>query len=155
MSPVPEPNDVFRALHSRATTAKIEKPTDPDGLVLEAWAQGFMVGALIIMSCITLANMRRGVLLHKLILLEVRHYGTEVEVRTNGFLAGYGLLARLLHPLQPTDLCVVAVRRRDTAERFVVSTQCDFMDEAETISVEERQSAVHWDHHTQLPVLGG
>lgn len=31
-----------------------------------------MVGALIIMACITVANMRRGVLLHKLILVEVR-----------------------------------------------------------------------------------
>lgn len=48
-----------------------QRPSDPNGLVLEAWAQGFMVGSLIIMSCITLANMRRGVLLHKLILLEV------------------------------------------------------------------------------------
>ena len=71
MSPVPEQvsplNNGFHDLVAR----KIEKPTDPDGLVLEAWAQGFMVGALIIMSCITLANMRRGVLLHKLILLEV------------------------------------------------------------------------------------
>lgn len=70
MSPLPETsNIVFHALQPRD---KIEKPTDPHGLVLEAWAQGFMVGALIIMSCITLANMRRGVLLHKLILLEVR-----------------------------------------------------------------------------------
>jgi hypothetical protein len=32
-----------------------------------------MVGALMIMSCVTVANMRRGVLLHKLILLEVCH----------------------------------------------------------------------------------
>lgn len=46
-------------------------PKNPPGLVLEAWAQGMMVGALIIMSCITLANMRRSVLLHKLILIEV------------------------------------------------------------------------------------
>lgn len=66
MSPVPE---FYNALSRRDD--KIEKPTDPDGLVLEAWAQGYMVGSLIIMSCITLANMRRGVLLHKLILLEV------------------------------------------------------------------------------------
>lgn len=50
---------------------EVTKPTEPDGLVLEAWSQGFMVGALVIMSCITIANMRRGVLLHKLILLEV------------------------------------------------------------------------------------
>lgn len=50
----------------------ISKPSDPDGLILEAWAQGYMVGSLIIMACITVANMRRGVLLHKLILIEVR-----------------------------------------------------------------------------------
>jgi len=50
---------------------EVTKPTDPDGLILEAWAQGFMVGAIIIMICVTLSNIRRGVLLHKLILIEV------------------------------------------------------------------------------------
>ncbi|KAF1985226.1 hypothetical protein K402DRAFT_379521 [Aulographum hederae CBS 113979] len=50
---------------------RIGRPTNPDGLVLEAWAQGYMVGSLIIMACITCANMRRGVLLHKLILIEL------------------------------------------------------------------------------------
>ncbi|KMP01975.1 hypothetical protein CIRG_02114 [Coccidioides immitis RMSCC 2394] len=43
---------------------------DPDGLVLEAWAQGFMVGTLVFMAAITIANMRRRMLLHKLILAE-------------------------------------------------------------------------------------
>lgn len=47
------------------------KPRDPDALVLESWAQGYMVGSLIIMAAITVANMRRGVLLHKLIFLEL------------------------------------------------------------------------------------
>lgn len=47
------------------------KPESTDGLVLEAWAQGFMVGSLIIMAAVTVANMRKKVLLHKLILLEV------------------------------------------------------------------------------------
>lgn len=51
---------------------EVNKPTDPDGLILEAWAQGYMVGSIIILVCITVSNMRRGVLLHKLILLEVR-----------------------------------------------------------------------------------
>ncbi|EUC33681.1 hypothetical protein COCVIDRAFT_85407 [Bipolaris victoriae FI3] len=46
----------------------VPKPTDREELVLEAWAQGYLVGSLIIMAFITLANMRRGVLLHKLIL---------------------------------------------------------------------------------------
>jgi hypothetical protein len=49
----------------------VTKPTDPQGLVLEAWSQGFMVGGIVIMICITLANLKRGVILHKLILLEV------------------------------------------------------------------------------------
>ena len=40
-----------------------------DNMLLRS--EGFMVGALIIMACITVANMRRKVLLHKLILLEV------------------------------------------------------------------------------------
>jgi hypothetical protein len=40
-------------------------PTNPSELVLEAWAMGYLVGSLVIMGFITLANMRRGVLLHK------------------------------------------------------------------------------------------
>ncbi len=99
MSPIPLIKDVFHTLTKRDGAAldnPSDRPTDPNGLVLEAWgelyhlwltihctidqkadrrilptAQGYMVGSLIIMSCITLANMRRGVLLHKLILLEV------------------------------------------------------------------------------------
>jgi hypothetical protein len=67
MAPVPLYPDVVY-LYKRLVT----KPSMPNELILEAWGQGFMVGALIIMMCITLANMRRGVLLHKLILLEVR-----------------------------------------------------------------------------------
>jgi hypothetical protein len=50
---------------------EITKPDDPNGVVIEAWAQGFMVGGLIVMACVTLANMRHRVLLHKLILLEL------------------------------------------------------------------------------------
>lgn len=67
MSPVP---DLWKRLEEKQVDNS-QKPTDPNGLVLEAWAEGYMVGSLIIMTCITLANMRRGVLLHKLILIEV------------------------------------------------------------------------------------
>lgn len=56
---------------SDTLSAAQSKPLEPDKLTLEAWSQGVMVGALIIMCGITLANMRRGVLLHKLILIEV------------------------------------------------------------------------------------
>ncbi|KIW63787.1 hypothetical protein PV04_08759 [Phialophora macrospora] len=72
MSPIPLIEHVLHTLTRRDEPDNPEdRPTDPNGLVLEAWAQGYMVGSLIIMSCITLANMRRGVLLHKLILLEL------------------------------------------------------------------------------------
>ena len=59
-------------LATRAAQNMVQRPVDdPEGLVLEAWAQGFMVGTLVFMACITVANMRRRVLLHKLILAEV------------------------------------------------------------------------------------
>ncbi|KAF1937259.1 hypothetical protein EJ02DRAFT_477436 [Clathrospora elynae] len=60
MSPIPDADWVRGHV--------VEKPTNPDELILEAWAQGYLVGSLVIMSFITLANMRRGVLLHKLVL---------------------------------------------------------------------------------------
>ncbi|KAH7125863.1 hypothetical protein EDB81DRAFT_872134 [Dactylonectria macrodidyma] len=46
------------------------KPTDIGVITLESWSQGFMMGAVVIMIGMTLANMRR-VLLHRLILLEL------------------------------------------------------------------------------------
>lgn len=46
-------------------------PSGTERTVLEAWSQGFMIGALFIMLGITLSNMRKGILLHKLILIEV------------------------------------------------------------------------------------
>lgn len=69
----------------------IAKPSTPPGLTLEAWAQGFCVGALIIMAGITVSNMRRGVLLHKLILIEVRVQtpNNECNVFKNSFLLAY------------------------------------------------------------------
>lgn len=52
----------------------VTKPAESGGLVLEAWIEGFMMGALIVMVSITAANMRRAVLLHKLILIEVAFF---------------------------------------------------------------------------------
>ncbi|OQD69508.1 hypothetical protein PENPOL_c002G08294 [Penicillium polonicum] len=54
---------------SRRTVQRPEN--DPAALVLEAWSQGLMTGSLVIMAAVTFAKMRRGVLLHKLILLEL------------------------------------------------------------------------------------
>lgn len=40
-------------------------------MIVESWGQGFMIGALVVMACITVAAMKKNVLLHKMILLEV------------------------------------------------------------------------------------
>jgi heme O synthase-like polyprenyltransferase len=62
--PVVHPNRMKRTVH---------RPVDdPAALVLEAWSQGLMTGSLVIMAAVTIANMRPGILLHKLILLEVQ-----------------------------------------------------------------------------------
>ncbi|KAL4873075.1 hypothetical protein BDV12DRAFT_209708 [Aspergillus spectabilis] len=50
---------------------RITRPTDPDGLVLEAWGQGLMVGSLLVMAAVTISNMKKHILLHKLILAEL------------------------------------------------------------------------------------
>lgn len=77
----------------------VGKPTTPEGLVLEAWSQGFMVGSIIMLAFITMANMRKGVLLHKvrikllppglqwadinlqLVLLEVHHHERNLRLQ--------------------------------------------------------------------------
>jgi hypothetical protein len=143
MSPLPPIRDVLHILGKRRE--EVGKPKDPAGLVLEAWAEGFMVGSLIIMSCITLANMRRGVLLHKLILLEVGLHGNlslYVSVTytylCTSLIARPRLLARLLHPLQSARICVVVICGRDISERLVVPAQRHCVDEAPTIFKQDR-----------------
>ncbi|PLB41360.1 uncharacterized protein BDW47DRAFT_100011 [Aspergillus candidus] len=49
----------------------VSRPTDPDALVLEAWGQGLMVGSLLVMAAVTFANMKKHILLHKLIFAEL------------------------------------------------------------------------------------
>lgn len=65
MSPIPQSMAKDVAQNVGATDGSDPKPKQQNELILEAWAQGYMVGSLIIMAFITLANMRRGVLLHK------------------------------------------------------------------------------------------
>jgi hypothetical protein len=70
MSPVPS-STIDASITSRTDDSgwvkghPVLKSSIPTELILEAWAQGLLVGSLVILSFITLANMRRGVLLHK------------------------------------------------------------------------------------------
>lgn len=62
-------NPTFTMVYSRKDCASLK--TGPNGLIAEAWSQGLMVGALIVLFMLTIGGMRRGVLLHKLILAEL------------------------------------------------------------------------------------
>ena len=69
----PSPIGKLRLVRRTDFNGSWRKDITPGALTIESWGQGFMVGALIIMACTTVANMRTGILLHKLILLEVRY----------------------------------------------------------------------------------
>lgn len=62
---------------------RVTRPSDPDSLILEAWGQGLMVGSLLIMAAITVANMKRHILLHKLIFAEVSNHKTLNKINVN------------------------------------------------------------------------
>ncbi|KAJ5899591.1 hypothetical protein N7495_004335 [Penicillium taxi] len=49
----------------------VSRPTGSDALTIEAWAQGFMVGSLIMMAAVAISNMKAHILLHKLIFAEL------------------------------------------------------------------------------------
>ncbi|KAF2437517.1 hypothetical protein P171DRAFT_373333 [Karstenula rhodostoma CBS 690.94] len=63
--PEATPGVAFIALEKRGV---VQKPATPDSLNIEAWSSGYLSGALVVMACITVASMRKGVLLHKLFL---------------------------------------------------------------------------------------
>jgi hypothetical protein len=72
------PPNFLSRLAKRAPSTSEAAPTRAgltiDGSILEAWAEGYNVGSLIILILIVFCNYRGGVMLHKLILLEVFFY---------------------------------------------------------------------------------
>ena len=111
------------------------KPTNPNHLVLEAWSQGMMVGSLIVMAMITTANMRTGVLLHKLVLLEVRTVSEPSRPTESScaywvklFIAGPRSAKWFLHLLQIPGFRLVSFVYRCLAYRIVEFAQCHCVD---------------------------
>lgn len=43
-----------------STAGPANRPTEPEALVLEAWGQGMMVGALVVMAALTIAQHAKG-----------------------------------------------------------------------------------------------
>lgn len=121
------------------------KPTRPESLILEAWSQGFVVGALIIMSAITIANMRKRVLLHKLILLEVRAglYPGDCRLTTDLGLVIPRDVACHLHLLERADVRMVPLLYSHSTQYILELAQCHCMDEDEAFPYETMESVLH------------
>jgi hypothetical protein len=106
-----------------------------EALVIESWSQGLMVGALLIMACITISNMRAGIFLHKLILLEVGR-------------AQRPLLHQLMSlPALPRhvarDLLLYEFRRLRLVSLFDCSTFILIVDRAQFGGLDEDQTFPH------------
>ncbi|KAI9803286.1 MAG: hypothetical protein M1825_002077 [Sarcosagium campestre] len=76
MAPLGDAASILTAVKRALDEKLIPNPhgrnaTNLDGNILEAWSQGFLVGGIMVLIMMTVANMRQHVLLHKLILIEL------------------------------------------------------------------------------------
>lgn len=153
-------------LHHRREEESIGKPTHPDGLILEAWAQGFMVGALIVMACITVANMRKGVILHKLILTEVNSKTAGGERRSScpkdmrrgtdkWILAAHPrYLPRNIHLSPSAGVWLVPVGHGHLPQHFVEPAQRDCVDQDQAVPNAQNERTFHHHPRAGAELLG-
>lgn len=112
------------------------RPADAEGLVLESWSQGFMQGALIILIAITVSNMRNKVLLHKLILVEVRLVANPLTCYVLIISsAGLWYLPGLQSLLHASGIRMVYRHRRRLPKHKLEHAQCHRMDEKQAFPV--------------------
>lgn len=73
MAPI-DNNAAAEAAQQATAYAPLRENMSDDSQILEAWGEGWNVGAMIILILIVICNYRRKNILHKLIALEVRCY---------------------------------------------------------------------------------
>lgn len=100
----------YHQLVARNVTAEPTRSgSSIDHDILEAWAEGFYVGALIILILIVLCNIKKGVLLHKLILLEVRwNRNAFITAAIDVMVVDFGNLAWHFHFLSGSSIWLVS-----------------------------------------------
>lgn len=134
---------------------EVTKSTDPDGLILEAWAQGFMVGAIVIMICITLANLKRGVILHKLILIEVCTYlNTKAFCSINSNIVASRRVTWYLHFQPCSYLRVVSVCYGNLPQYVMEPAQLHRMVEEQAVHGTEDKDLLPYNSHLGSTILG-
>lgn len=131
MAPVSNINGEFLAMSKRwpePATTRTSPPTRAsmtlEGGFLEAWAQGYNVGSFIVLILIVLCNYRSGILLHKLILLEVRPNPVFSLKHVLISKASPRNLARNLYLLRGPALWMVLVIHRHAPLHLLLPAQC-------------------------------
>ncbi len=67
--------------------------------------------------------------------------------------ANIWLLARLLHFVQPTNICLVALGSSHTSQHLLVASQCDRLDETSTFFEQNGQQDIYWNGNSRNPIL--
>jgi len=90
---------------------------------------------LVIMAAITVSNMRRGVLLHKLVLIEVRPHLFTGLIKTSMLTveASSGVARWIFCLFEPSRLWLVSLFHVYLDHSILESAQCDRLDEKQTI----------------------
>ena len=136
------------------TDRPVGRPTEASSLVLEAWVEGYLLGALIIMACITLANMRRRVLLHKLIFLEVSLNISTTECALIWCLpATASCRVRRSDLLSRSSLGVVHLCHRPADVRLIHIAQRHLLDQEQALPRSEMEQILHLDRHPRAALL--
>lgn len=130
------------------TASSESKPEDKAAITLESWSQGFMMGALVIMIGMTLANMRRRNPLHKLILLEVSISNERFRHLDLQSALAFSRTAQLyLYLLQSSCMGMVSVVDRHPPYHFVDSPQHYFLDEEQAVLARARSPGLPLHRH--------
>jgi hypothetical protein len=141
--------------HSDHAKRTVQRPVDGPALILEAWSQGLMTGSLVIMAAVTYANMRPGVLLHKLIVLEVALPLSMWNIPTNHFLiVDSGPSPRNIHICPRPCVRVVSGRIRDWIDYILVFAQCDRVDEEQAVHGPQTFARLYRHDHPGSAILG-
>lgn len=121
-----------------------DKPPGSVNLTLEAWSQGFVIGALIIMTGITTANMKHGSILHKLILLEVGPKNRDdVQILIFFRLACHSVAGLLLHILRTTCVWLVSFFLVYAYDSVVAVAQRCCLDQMQAFPAPRNQPSLH------------
>ena len=140
------PSSIPASLWRRTLDNDWRQPDTPqEVIVVESWSEGVMLGSLMIMAGITLANMRRRIWLHKLIFLEVSSpCSLNQRLADSGGIVDLGFDPRNLLLFRLQRLWLVPLFNRNMPLYLLLATQRHCLDQDQTVLDAIMVKIVHW-----------